>query len=104
MGALEDTVGRTVLFFSRDQFGAWVETLPEKQSPAWLGLPNNAETILLTQRAKELVTKLMRMQQLDDDEVVELHLKDKKEAGAISSDVRPAWMKALAQSVDGWLK
>ncbi len=89
----------------RDQFCTWVETLPEKQSPAWLGLPNNAETILLTQRAKELVRKLMRMQQLDDDdEAVELISPRESKDKAKSGDVRPAWMKALADSVDGWLK
>ena len=32
----------------RDQFLAWIEQLAEKQSPEWLGLPHNAETVLLT--------------------------------------------------------
>ena len=92
--------------FFRDQFCAWVETLPEKQSPAWLGLPNNAETILLTQHAKELVNKMMRMQQLDDDEPVDLHVGAKTGGGAkaVVGDVRPAWMRALSESVDGWLR
>ncbi len=52
----------------RDQFLAWIEALPEKQTPEWLGLPNNAETVLLTNLAKATVVKLLKMQQLDEDE------------------------------------
>lgn len=26
----------------------WVELLPDTQTPSWLGLPNNAEKVLLT--------------------------------------------------------
>lgn len=26
----------------------WVELLPDTQTPSWLGLPNNAERVLLT--------------------------------------------------------
>ena len=33
----------------RDQFLAWIEGLMDRQqNPEWLGLPNNAETLLLT--------------------------------------------------------
>ena len=32
----------------REQFLQWTEALPEAQSPSWLGLPNNAEKVLLT--------------------------------------------------------
>ena len=36
----------------RDQFLAWIDGLPDKQSPDWLGLPTNAETVLLTNLGK----------------------------------------------------
>ena len=79
----------------RDQFLAWIEQLAEKQSPEWLGLPHNAETVLLTNQVigaiqsryqtklawvwfwcnffvvlqgKDSVMKLLKMQQLDDDD------------------------------------
>jgi dynein heavy chain 1 len=93
----------------RDQFCAWVDSLPDQQSPAWLGLPNNAENIILAQRARELVRKLMRMQQLDDDDnVVDIGGEGDKGVGSggtkNTADVRPAWMKTLGDSADGWLR
>ena len=32
----------------REQFVQWSEHLPDRQTPSWLGLPNNAEKVLLT--------------------------------------------------------
>lgn len=32
----------------REEFVQWVELLPDAQTPSWLGLPNNAEKVLLT--------------------------------------------------------
>lgn len=29
----------------RDHFLKWIETLADRQSPSWLGLPNNAEKV-----------------------------------------------------------
>ena len=37
----------------REQFLQWVENLPDNQTPAWLGLPNNAEKVLLTNKGEE---------------------------------------------------
>lgn len=34
----------------RDHFLHWIENLSGRQSPSWLGLPNNAEKVLLTTR------------------------------------------------------
>ncbi|PIO29039.1 hypothetical protein AB205_0122750 [Aquarana catesbeiana] len=36
----------------RDEFVQWVELLPDTQTPSWLGLPNNAERVLLTTQGK----------------------------------------------------
>lgn len=30
----------------------WVELLPDTQTPSWLGLPNNAEKVLLTTQGR----------------------------------------------------
>jgi hypothetical protein len=38
----------------REQLLQWVEALPVQQTPLWLGLPNNAEKVLLTTRGTQL--------------------------------------------------
>lgn len=58
-----------VFFFCRrEQFLQWVEGLPHSQTPSWLGLPNNAEKVLLANRGSMLTAKLLKMQSLSDDE------------------------------------
>lgn len=49
----------------RDHFLKWIESLADRQTPAWLGLPNNAEKVLLTTRGTDLIGKLLKMQQLE---------------------------------------
>ena len=34
----------------REQFVQWAESIKTLQAPSWLGLPNNAEKVLLTNR------------------------------------------------------
>ena len=46
-----------VCFDRREQFVQWTEKLPDAQSPSWLGLPNNAEKLLLTVQGKNLKLK-----------------------------------------------
>jgi dynein heavy chain 1 len=89
----------------RDHFLNWIESLSDKQTPSWLGLPNNAEKVLLTTRGTDLISKLLKMQQLEDedelaysnDESLDVH----PEA---ESDGRPAWMKTLYNSASTWLQ
>ena len=38
----------------REQFVQWVESLSGTQTPSWLGLPNNAEKVLLTNKGELL--------------------------------------------------
>eukprot|EP00056_Hartaetosiga_gracilis_P006194 m.94056 g.94056 ORF g.94056 m.94056 type:complete len:129 (+) comp12403_c0_seq1:3465-3851(+) len=40
----------------------WVDALPNTQIPTWIGLPVNAETVLLTNRAKVLVANTLKLQ------------------------------------------
>lgn len=42
----------------RDHFLHWIENLSDRQSPSWLGLPNNAEKVLLTTRGIFKITEL----------------------------------------------
>ena len=90
----------------RDQFLAWIDALPDKQSPDWLGLPNNAETVLLTNLGKGTIVKLLKMQQLDEDEELAY---DQDQANSAPEDKiqdkigQPAWMRSLNESVTSWL-
>ena len=86
----------------RDQFLAWIDGLPDKQSPDWLGLPNNAETVLMTNLGKSVIVKLLKMQQLDEDEEL-AYDQDTTETTRKASDGRPAWMRTLSESVSNWL-
>ena len=85
----------------RDQFLSWANGLVHRQTPAWLGLPTHAEKVLLTNRGAEMVSKLLKMQMIEDDEdvaTIEADPSDEAHAGA------PAWMRTLRVSADEWLK
>ena len=56
------------VYTRREQFLQWIENLPINQTPSWLGLPNNAEKVLLTTQATLLTNKLLKMQSLSDDD------------------------------------
>ncbi|KAF0303391.1 Dynein heavy chain, cytoplasmic [Amphibalanus amphitrite] len=84
----------------RDQFLQWVEQLSDRQTPAWLGLPNNAEKLLLTTRGTDMVASLLRMQLLEDDG--EAAYVDEREAEKRQADARPAWMRVLHNSGRTW--
>ncbi|KAG0726862.1 Dynein heavy chain, cytoplasmic [Chionoecetes opilio] len=87
----------------RDQFLQWVENLTDRQTPSWLGLPNNAEKVLLTTRGTDMLSKLMKMQVLEDDE--ELAYGGDDTPGTERKDIegRPSWMVTLHQSAATWL-
>ncbi|EDO28787.1 predicted protein, partial [Nematostella vectensis] len=104
----------------REQFVQWVEHLPDAQTPSWLGLPNNAEKLLLTQRGQDLIAKLLKMQLLGDDDelayspdatrpsdlfVVPTSLTKGMldEQKRRESDPRPAWMRTLHTTAANWL-
>ncbi|XP_065208173.1 dynein heavy chain, cytoplasmic isoform X2 [Planococcus citri] len=90
----------------RDHFLAWIENLSDRQTPSWLGLPNNAEKVLLTTRGTDLVSKLLKMQQLEDEDELAYSA---EETARISDDEkhvdgRPSWMKTLHNSASTWLQ
>lgn len=52
-------------------FTDWVRNLPEREPPTYLGLPSNAEKILLVGQANEMVRKVaLIMNMLDEGEQV----------------------------------
>lgn len=93
----------------RDHFLKWIEGLTDRQTPSWLGLPNNAEKVLLTTRGTDLISKLLKMQQLEDDDELAYNsqqdeLSDKTGAPSLQEDGRPSWMKVLHNSALTWLE
>ncbi|XP_005182290.1 dynein heavy chain, cytoplasmic isoform X3 [Musca domestica] len=92
----------------RDHFLKWIENLTDRQTPSWLGLPNNAEKVLLTTRGTDLISKLLKMQQLEDDDEPAYTVEETNEQAAVAAaaqreDGRPSWMKILHKSATAWL-
>eukprot|EP00730_Choanoeca_flexa_P004835 TRINITY_DN11816_c0_g2_i2.p1 TRINITY_DN11816_c0_g2~~TRINITY_DN11816_c0_g2_i2.p1 ORF type:complete len:1636 (+),score=529.69 TRINITY_DN11816_c0_g2_i2:364-4908(+) len=83
---------------SREELIAWAASLPSAEMPTWLGLPANAEAVLLSNRAKVLAINILQLQTIDDD-AVELS-EDVEQQGSSS---RPAWMTSLGKSANNWL-
>ena len=97
----------------RDEFLAWVESLDHSShSPAWLGLPSNAERVILANAGQDLIRKLLRLQALEDEDEILVTISQRAgDSSADSSlvselsggDVRPTYMKTLASDLDTWL-
>ncbi|CAF4132742.1 unnamed protein product, partial [Rotaria sp. Silwood2] len=101
----------------REQFVTWIEQTLRTliQQPSWLGLPNNAEIVLLTTRARETLAKLLKMSSIitnDEEDITENILNDQTtidtsiqgKTRSETGDSRPAWMKQLHNSCVTWLK
>lgn len=91
----------------RDHFLKWIEELSDRQTPSWLGLPNNAEKVLLTTQGSDLVSKLLKMQQLEDEEELAYNAATQDhdpKSIVVLGDGRPAWMKTLHQTATNWLQ
>ena len=63
------------------------------QLPAWLGLSNNAEKVLLTVRGE---TMLRNMLKVSDDELAF--------SGDGEKEAKPQWMAQLSDLAQKWLK
>jgi dynein heavy chain 1 len=87
----------------REQFVQWCEGLPEYQSPSWLGLPNNAEKVILSNLGEAAVVNLLKMRILAEDDELEYVPEISNENEDLNLDIRPQWMKSLQQSVRNWL-
>ncbi|XP_012938795.1 cytoplasmic dynein 1 heavy chain 1 [Aplysia californica] len=87
----------------REQFVQFVENMEGSQTPSWLGLPNNAEKVLLTTQGSSMIANLLRMQLLEDSEVSS-HGGTPEEHEKRLADGRPAWMRTLHTSVTAWLQ
>jgi dynein heavy chain 1 len=55
--------------FKYSQFLSWVEKLPDSESPTWSGLPLNVEKILKTEQTSRTVSKLYKLQDVNEEQV-----------------------------------
>uniref|UniRef100_A0A914P1S8 Mitochondrial import inner membrane translocase subunit tim-16 n=1 Tax=Panagrolaimus davidi TaxID=227884 RepID=A0A914P1S8_9BILA len=78
---------------SRDQLLQWISQIKFLQMPSWIGLPNNAEKILLTVRGQELIRNMLKMSD------AELAYNDSSEI----EQKAPSWMIVLAETANLWL-
>ncbi|ETE58961.1 Cytoplasmic dynein 1 heavy chain 1 [Ophiophagus hannah] len=87
----------------REEFVQWVELLPDTQTPSWLGLPNNAEKVLLTTQGIDMISKMLKMQMLEDEDDLAYAETEKKTRTDSTSDGRPSWMRTLHTTASNWL-
>ncbi|XP_012579828.1 PREDICTED: cytoplasmic dynein 1 heavy chain 1, partial [Condylura cristata] len=87
----------------REEFVQWVELLPDTQTPSWLGLPNNAERVLLTTQGVDMISKMLKMQMLEDEDDLAYAETEKKTRADSTSDGRPTWMRTLHTTASNWL-
>ncbi|XP_070608209.1 cytoplasmic dynein 1 heavy chain 1 isoform X1 [Erythrolamprus reginae] len=87
----------------REEFVQWVELLPDTQTPSWLGLPNNAEKVLLTTQGIDMISKMLKMQMLEDEDDLAYAETEKKARTDSTSDGRPSWMRTLHTTASNWL-
>ncbi|XP_041352869.1 LOW QUALITY PROTEIN: cytoplasmic dynein 1 heavy chain 1-like [Gigantopelta aegis] len=86
----------------REQFIQFVDNMEDRQTPSWLGLPNNAENVLMTTYGSNMIAKLMKMQLLEDDDIIPDADSDPETKKL--ADGRPAWIRTLHGSVTTWLQ
>ncbi|KAI7899864.1 dynein heavy chain [Cokeromyces recurvatus] len=87
-----------------EQFMDWVNKLPDREPPTWLGLPSNAERVLLTLKGNNMLSKVRRMKSLsDDDETAYTQDTNDSNNKQATTSTQPAWMRALNTSISNWL-
>jgi len=87
-----------------EHFRRWADRLPERQPPTWLGLPRNAEKVLLTSQGNAMLARVQNMRSLAEDEDTSSTAATGAEAQKQSSSVQqPHWMRTLRATVFGWL-
>ena len=80
------------------RFIAWAQDLPEREPPAWLGLPLSAEGVVAAAEGESTIVKLRKMRTTEDDEEGETVSTSAATSG------RPAWMTSLKIHAEEWLK
>ena len=71
-----------------------------KQTPSWLGLPNSAETVLLTSYCNQVIGKLLKLSIMDEEDEELAYVEAKAHTDRFE---KPLWQRQLLQSVKNWL-
>ncbi|GJN87844.1 hypothetical protein Rhopal_000799-T1 [Rhodotorula paludigena] len=82
-----------------EQFIEWASKLPEQEPPSYLALPPTAERVIALAQGSALLSRLLKMRSLDDDDetvAADLH--------KTNASTQPAWLRALKQSCMEWLE
>ncbi len=107
----------------QEQFFKWINTLPGKNPPTWLGLPPTAEDMLLALGGASMLRKFALMQDAPDDATYQSSAAvpdgdDEDGASAVapgspsrrrsyvaagSDNAVPSWIRRLAQLAESWL-
>ena len=86
----------------------WIGTLPDVHGPSWIGLPSDADTILMSRQGRGVMDgwALLLSSSLADDEDRGTDAgteSDDAAAGAAGGGAAPKWSRQLASSVKKWL-
>lgn len=87
-----------------EHFLDWVNKLPDREPPTWLGLPSNAERVLLTLRGNTMLSKVRRMKSLTDDDEAAYSNDSSKQSTQTAAATQPAWMRVLSTNIGHWLE
>ncbi|EGC38132.1 cytoplasmic dynein heavy chain [Dictyostelium purpureum] len=83
---------------TRAHFMKWIESLPDVSTPIWLGLPENAESLLLSNKARKMINDLQKMQSSMEDDSDESDDKSKQTEDKPKAKLRATiteWSKHL---------
>ena len=66
---VDDKLDKILLkeFTKKDEYLYWINNIELEQKPSWLGLSNNAESILLTNIAKEMLKSVLVCKDKDEE-------------------------------------
>ena len=70
MAGKEDGDGQSLVLpegTSKETFLNWVEALPDREPPSYLGLPDNAEKALLLGQGKKMVEQVKTIMEVLDE-------------------------------------
>ncbi|KAM9964742.1 hypothetical protein ACTFIW_004524 [Dictyostelium discoideum] len=90
---------------TRAHFMKWIEALPEISTPIWLGLPENAESLLLSNKARKMINDLQKMQSSEEDgEDEQVSGSSKKESSSTSSSPEDKGKAKFRATITEWTK
>ncbi|KAG6921004.1 dynein cytoplasmic 1 heavy chain 1, partial [Chelydra serpentina] len=89
----------------REEFVQWVELLPDTQpnpSRAWFTKNNAAKKCFSPHRGIDMISKMLKMQMLEDEDDLAYAETEKKARTDSTSDGRPSWMRTLHTTASNW--